>query len=178
LADRLGVPAWVIDLLHSALGSIAANGLACLLLTFGAHPRRQTHAVAAGSDTKEPQVAKDNYADTKRRATPRQTAKVIGKSNSNEEIKEHAAQFAVEMLRPVNAGSADLVGLHGEYKRWCAAKGVRPLLPSQIGDALRSLFESAGLPVGIRDGRMVVRGVGLMYCTSIPDPTCERHYPK
>jgi hypothetical protein len=28
LADRLGWPAWLLDLLQSALGSIAANGLA------------------------------------------------------------------------------------------------------------------------------------------------------
>jgi hypothetical protein len=29
LADRLGMPAWLLDLVHSALGSLAANGLAC-----------------------------------------------------------------------------------------------------------------------------------------------------
>jgi hypothetical protein len=37
LADRIGISAWVIDLLQSPLGSIAANGLACCLLLFGAH---------------------------------------------------------------------------------------------------------------------------------------------
>jgi hypothetical protein len=37
LADRIGWPAWAVDLLHSALGSIGANGLACALLAFGAH---------------------------------------------------------------------------------------------------------------------------------------------
>jgi hypothetical protein len=42
LADRLGWPAWLLDLLQSALGSIAANGLACFLMVFGAHrPRKQ-----------------------------------------------------------------------------------------------------------------------------------------
>jgi hypothetical protein len=37
LADRLGVPAWLLDLLTAGLGSIAANGLACGLIAFAAH---------------------------------------------------------------------------------------------------------------------------------------------
>ena len=40
LADRVGLPAWVIDLLGAALGSMAANGLACGLLAFSAHGRK------------------------------------------------------------------------------------------------------------------------------------------
>jgi hypothetical protein len=36
LADRLGWPAWVLDLVVAALGSIAANGLACFLIVLGA----------------------------------------------------------------------------------------------------------------------------------------------
>src|SRR5262249_7292945 len=39
LADRSGIPAWIIDLVSAALGSLAANGLACCLLMFGAHHR-------------------------------------------------------------------------------------------------------------------------------------------
>jgi hypothetical protein len=41
LADRLGLPAWVLDLLTAALGSIAANGLACGLIAFAAHHRHK-----------------------------------------------------------------------------------------------------------------------------------------
>jgi type IV secretory pathway TrbL component len=148
----------VIDLLHSALGSIAANGLACLLLTFGAHHHAQVHAAATGNETEALQGAKENCAITPSSPTRR---KVKGNANSNKAINEHAAQFAVEMLRPVNAGSAALVDVHSEYKRWCDAKGVKALPPPQIGSALRTLFESAGLPVGVCDGRIVVRGVGL-----------------
>lgn len=40
LADRLGLPAWVLDLLTAGLGSIAANGLACGLIAFSAHDER------------------------------------------------------------------------------------------------------------------------------------------
>jgi hypothetical protein len=51
LADRIGVPAWIIDLVTSALGSVAANGLACCLLIFGAHA---SHRRAEGP--RRPQV--------------------------------------------------------------------------------------------------------------------------
>jgi hypothetical protein len=40
LADRLGLPAWFLDLLTAGLGSIAANGLACGLIAFAAHDQR------------------------------------------------------------------------------------------------------------------------------------------
>jgi hypothetical protein len=40
LADRLRVPAWILDLLTAGLGSIAANGLACGLIAFAAHHRQ------------------------------------------------------------------------------------------------------------------------------------------
>src|SRR5262245_58844797 len=61
LADRLGMPAWLLDLVHSALGSLAANGLACgLLVFFGAHqPTRRRSGRAENTDEKtapEPQV--------------------------------------------------------------------------------------------------------------------------
>jgi hypothetical protein len=45
LADRIGWPAWVLDLVMAALGSIAANGLACCLMVFGSHRK----AAPAGS---------------------------------------------------------------------------------------------------------------------------------
>jgi hypothetical protein len=40
LADRLGLPPWMLDLFHLAMGSVAANGLAFLLIAFGAHRAR------------------------------------------------------------------------------------------------------------------------------------------
>lgn len=37
LADRLGLPAWLLDLIVAALGSLGANGLAATLVAFAAH---------------------------------------------------------------------------------------------------------------------------------------------
>jgi hypothetical protein len=39
LADRIGWPAWVLDLVMAGLGSLSANGLACLMMVFGSHRR-------------------------------------------------------------------------------------------------------------------------------------------
>ena len=53
LADRLGWPAWLLDLLQSALGSIAANGLACFLMVFGAHrPKKQAERTEVQEPTR------------------------------------------------------------------------------------------------------------------------------
>ena len=43
LADRLGLPAWILDLLTAGLGSMAANGLGCGLIAFAAHGRRDAN---------------------------------------------------------------------------------------------------------------------------------------
>jgi hypothetical protein len=62
LADRLGLPGWVLDLVTAALGSIAANGLAACLLVFASHaPRpqrqpRQRRPVAAKPAMKAAEV--------------------------------------------------------------------------------------------------------------------------
>lgn len=37
LADRIKVPAWLLDIIAAALGSMAANGLACGLIAYSAH---------------------------------------------------------------------------------------------------------------------------------------------
>ena len=47
LADRVGVAAWALDLLSAALGSVAANGLACGLISFAGHRSRKRDTLAA-----------------------------------------------------------------------------------------------------------------------------------
>lgn len=59
LATRLGLPSWALDLVAAALGSLAANGLGCALISFGVHarpsgrmfvaPARQIHAPAVAA---------------------------------------------------------------------------------------------------------------------------------
>jgi hypothetical protein len=56
LANRLGVQGWVLDLIASSLGSIAANGLAGCLIAFGGHRRasRMTTAARAANQPRAP----------------------------------------------------------------------------------------------------------------------------
>jgi hypothetical protein len=40
LADRTGIPAWLLELFGAGFGALAANGLACCLMIFGGHHHR------------------------------------------------------------------------------------------------------------------------------------------
>jgi hypothetical protein len=75
---------------------------------------------------------------------------------------EHAAQFAVERLRPSDDGDAtDLLAIHREYERWCKERGVKALSASRIGAALAQLFDGAGISIVERNGARVVLGVAI-----------------
>ena len=82
LADRIGWPAWVLDLVMAALGSIAANGLACALMVFGSHrkvasvkaadatPPESTRALPAPETAPEPLRPCRWHQGRQRRADP------------------------------------------------------------------------------------------------------------
>ena len=135
LADRIGVSAWVIDLVTSALGSIAANGLACCLLIFGAHHRAQPVEAVSMPMAAEP-------PSKRRKPCP---------------VKEHAAQFAVQCLRP--GGEASLGAIDSRYVAWRG--NSRPFSKPQVGKALADLIEESGLAFEQRGDQLVVVGVSL-----------------
>jgi hypothetical protein len=136
LADRIGIPAWALDLITAAVGSMAANGLACGLIAFAAHHRREDLIEMTGAElVVEP-------------------APVMLPT-------EHAAQFAVEALQPAKGKRLDLMTVHAAYGAWCARKGIQPLSANQIGAALAQLFEGAGISVAERQGRFIAIGVSL-----------------
>ena len=140
LADRLGAPAWMIDLLTAALGSMAANGLGCGLIAFAAHGRRQNR--------------------TSELATPTATVPLRSKEAVVREA-DHAAQFAIEALNPSPNGYVELLAIHRAYREWCASKGVEELAPPQIGAALAALFDGTGVTFGERRGRRVANGLRI-----------------
>jgi len=51
LAERIGWPAWVLDLVMAALGSIALNGLACALMAFGSHRKAAPEDAPIGASS-------------------------------------------------------------------------------------------------------------------------------
>jgi hypothetical protein len=117
LANRIGIPAWVLDLITAALGSMAANGLAYGLIAFAAH-HRHDNSIEITDIVVEP-------------------APVVRPT-------EHAAQFAIEELQPAKGKRLDLMKVHAAYRDWCARKGIQPLSANQIGAALAQLFDDAG----------------------------------
>jgi hypothetical protein len=157
LADRLGMPAWLLDLLHSALGSLAANGLACGLLVFGAHQPNRWRVGRAQNAYQTPgpepivlvqPVAVERPPDLTIRK------RVISK-------KKHAAQFAAERLYPTEKGGSALTSIHQAYRQWCDTKQIEPLPATQIGLLLAEMFDGAGLSITERDGMLIAVGVSL-----------------
>ena len=137
LADRLGLPAWGLDLIAAALGSIAANGLGCCLLAFGAHGARSRKPLAA-----------DAFAD---------------KMSKRPEITnphEHVARFGVECLQPSD-GTLPLLTLQAAYSHWCSSSNIQPLPEETLASSLGDLFRQAGLDVKIVQGQPYVLGVKL-----------------
>jgi hypothetical protein len=158
LADRLGIPAWIIDLLTSVLGSIAANGLAAGLLIFGTHHR--THRVEVVTPLPVEPISEpivpviEKLPPRAKPKTPRPRSNGKGKGTA---IEQHTAKFAVECLKP--GGEVDLLAIRDRYGAWCPAE--RRLPPAKIGQALAKLFSQTGIAIADRNGRLVAIGISL-----------------
>ena len=102
LADRLGIKGWTLDLFQAWLASLAANGLAGVLLAFAAHGRRRRPAVieVMPAPASEPMV-RDTAAE--------------------------ADQFARSTLRPNKTGRVKLAEIPATYRAWCSERGLEPL---------------------------------------------------
>jgi hypothetical protein len=148
LADRTGIPAWIIDLVQSAVGSISANGLACCLLVFGAHSPQRRQAVVAKEEVQLPQLPP---APLKANEVPRQP-KLLSP-------RDLAARFALERLNP-NGDGAELTAIRREYRAWSTTRPERHA-EIDVSRALADLFADAGITVAEQDGRLVVLGVSL-----------------
>ena len=139
-ADRLGVPAWALDLVVAALGSVAANGLGCGLIAFAGHRRRQAEPITSAAT-----------------ATPA-TVEIIPPPAA-----DHMQRFAFDRLFPAeqaNAGAA-ISEIQSAYKRWCAGRNDAPLSGEALGEAMADLFERVGIPLEQRNGQLVAMGVTL-----------------
>jgi hypothetical protein len=138
LADKTGFPAWLIDLAQSALGSIAANGLGCCLLIFGAHHRPCRIEIASP-------------APAPLTSTPLQCIPAA------KDRADHAARFALQCFDP--GGETELEAIRARYAAWCAPPNRLP--DAQIGRALAELFNEAGITIAERGGRLVAQGLSL-----------------
>ena len=131
LADRLGVPPWLIDVSAAALLSIGLNVLAAILFAFSGHGWQ--HAPKPPTDTlKRPETAL--YPQLIPVTDPAQ----------------HAAKYAIERIQPARGKSTKLADMIADYEAWCGAQGFECLSQAEIAGQLSNLFREQGF-----QGRMV-----------------------
>ncbi len=146
LADRLGLPAWLLDLLHSALGSIAANGLAFLLIAFGAH---RPAPVVQIIEPAEPQPVPEPKRLARKKIKDLPTA------------KDHAARFGAARLS-AGDGATELSHIRLEYRKWAVREKDGPLPDAEIAPALAELFAKAGIEIDKSEtGKPIAIGVTI-----------------
>lgn len=161
LADRLGVPAWALDLLTAALGSIAANGLGGLLLAFAGHGQHQRPLLHWPMPAPEPlpQTASTSVA-------PMQlTGPKIG-TTPVDPPREHASgpvsAFAVASLYPVADSAVPLADVYKAYREWCADSGRLPLDPGTFADEFAGLVKRLRLGVQMSDTGPLILGASVV----------------
>lgn len=152
LADRLGVDAWLLDLVAAALASVAANGLGASLLAFGSHGRPRPAPTALGQF---PAQGRQLGVET-----PPPVEILPLPALPPPDALDHAAKFGREMLAPAK-GKLPVILLHGAYHDWCRNRGIDPLPAREIGTALDQLFQRAGLRVETIDGIPHLAGARL-----------------
>jgi hypothetical protein len=153
LADRLGWPAWLLDLLQSALGSIAANGLACFPMVFGAHRiKKETER----AEVKTPARTEIDIKPTAPAPSRTRASKHKDSARVSEDPLLQAKAFAVARLAPDDDASTNIKDVLREYATWCRSGKVKQLPVETMASALNTLF---GVEKSGKD--YVVLGVSL-----------------
>jgi hypothetical protein len=117
------VPAWVIDLITAALGSLAANGLGCGLIAFSAHGRREDPPVVVAMPAHSGSLV----------AIPATTG------------RNHVARFLRLTVAPSAAGEISLRELQKLYVGWCQTEKLMPMRAADFGRELRDVVDALGL---------------------------------
>jgi hypothetical protein len=170
LADRIGWQAWVLDLVVAGLGSLSANGLACLMMVFGSH-RNPAPAETAGATSPEAELPAPEMASEPSRPVHGTGAGDVvpirppGRSGprapSADAIKQAKGFMVARITRADDNAETDVRALYRDYVSWQEGKGGRPLPEIEIGADLVHLFKLAQIPFGPKDGRAIARGIAL-----------------
>jgi hypothetical protein len=171
LADRIGWPAWVLDLVMAGLGSIAANGLACALMVFGSHRKAAPVVIIDASQPEAPESpAPETPLEPPRAADDAEAGKVVQLRSAGRPVRHEPSQDAIKqakgfmvarITRADDDAETDVRALYRDYVAWQEGKGRKPLPETEIGAALVHLFELAQVPFGPKDGKAIVRGIAL-----------------
>lgn len=148
LADRLGIEPWRLDVAMAALLSLGANGLACVLIAFGAHAPRRPAPIQpamvqpARVEAMAPSETGSNVVAMPRRAT-----------------KREAAEFAVQCLIPAPGEVVELRDVVTAYWEWCDAnRYARPDTKTTV-EQIGALFVRANIETSTETGSVVAHGV-------------------
>ena len=171
LADRIGWPAWVLDLVMAALGSITANGLACALMVFGSHRKVASVKAADATPPKAPELPAPETAPEPLRpvdvtragnVVPIRPASRSGAGKPSADAIKQAKGFMVARVTLTDDDAeTDVRALYRDYVAWMTGKGSQPLPETDIGAALVHLFKLAQIPFGPKDGKAIARGIAL-----------------
>ena len=150
LADRLGVDPWALDLFMAALLSLGANGLACVLIAYGAHEKPKARTIQP-SVVAEPEVPAE-------RVTGSSVVPMRRRTTGND-----AQEFVTTRLRPDAGESVSMRDVVHRYWDWCEARGLhRPDMATAMGQ-VAAVCKRASIEIELTASRdVVVRGVALV----------------
>jgi hypothetical protein len=151
----------------AGLLSIGANGLACVLIAWGAHGRRVQPAAV------KPEPHADMHADIAARVRDLAVAQAASqppKTDAGQPVvvslkrranAKDAARFALAHIKP-GEGSLPLKAVADAYWQWCDGEGLtRPDMAVTVSHIV-ALFGKAGVQTEMTAEREVVaRGVAL-----------------
>lgn len=133
LADRLGSPPWLIDLINAALLSFSVNVLGCALLAFAAH------------NPSRPQL---------------RPVKLHRLSKTDKDVM-HIELFFAEQLEASRGYCLPLSEVQHAYPTWCQSSGAKALPEKRAGQAMLKSFAKHDAKVREIDGALVVFNVAL-----------------
>jgi len=148
LADRLGIEAWLLDVIAASLLAVGANGLAVVLITWAAHV-----------------VPKQLETSQSRQSEPQERTAPAFEATPALQIVQQVLPAPIDVFGDVKAflaantaevdGTATPVGvLHSAYARWCAANDVAPVNLTRFGMSL----SDCGIEKTRVGGRVMVVG--------------------
>ncbi|MBI1651153.1 hypothetical protein [Hyphomicrobium sulfonivorans] len=158
LADRLGLPAWALDLILAGLGSIGCNGLAACLLAFAAHGPRLGPAIKApnlgpATAPMEPHNMAAQQPRLGRSVLDLPAVEVIEPGDID--------AFMLERVQVTRGGRISWARLFTEYVAWCRASDVEPASVSVFGQRMDALRHELGRDVREDRGQVYFIGLGL-----------------
>lgn len=145
LADRLGLPAWAVDLASAALLAVGANALGAALLAFAAHG---AHLSAPAAPMPAPAVRKRPVAVIEARA--------VG----------DVGRFLDDRVAPGRGRKGvDAADLYMAYTEWCRSRRLDAVPAPAFADHLAAVVAERGLRVADAGDTIRLHGIRLLPAT-------------